>query len=121
MSLLFRTFMASQFTNHLLFIVFALAICSGCGSGWSDTIARQNHEPGSIAEIDSIAEKFMKKYDMPGLSLAIAKNDSLLYVKGYFCSKRSYGFHPVSNRLFVAAYNSNGYLEIGGGERNFLE
>ena len=82
-SLLFRTFMASTFTNHLLCIVFALAICSGCGSGWSDTIARQNHEPGSIAEIDSIVEKFMKKYDMPGLSLAIAKNDSLLYVKGY--------------------------------------
>jgi CubicO group peptidase (beta-lactamase class C family) len=83
MRLLFKTFMASPFTNHLLYIVFALAICSGCGSGWSDTIARQNHEPGSIADIDSIAEKFMKKYDMPGLSLAIAKNDSLLYVKGY--------------------------------------
>jgi D-alanyl-D-alanine carboxypeptidase len=83
MSLLFRTFMASPFTNHLLFVVFALAICSGCGSGWSDTIARQNHEPGSNAEIDSIAEKFMKKYDLPGLSLAIAKNDSLLYLKGY--------------------------------------
>ena len=81
--LLYQTFMKGPFTNHLLCIVFALAICSGCGSGWSDTIARQNHEPGSIAEIDSIVEKFMKKYDMPGLSLAIARNDSLLYVKGY--------------------------------------
>jgi CubicO group peptidase (beta-lactamase class C family) len=81
--LLYKTFMARPFTNHLLCIIFALAICSGCGSGWSDTIARQNHEPGSVAGIDSIVEKFMEKYDMPGLSLAIAKNDSLLYVKGY--------------------------------------
>jgi D-alanyl-D-alanine carboxypeptidase len=71
------------FTSRLLCAVFALTICSGCGSGWADTIARQNHEPSSNAEIDSIVEKFMKKYDMPGLSLAIAKNDSLLYVKGY--------------------------------------
>jgi D-alanyl-D-alanine carboxypeptidase len=81
--LLEKTFMARSFTYILLCIVFALVICCGCGSGWSDTIDRQNHEPGSIAEIDSIAEKFMKKYDMPGLSLAIARNDSLLYVKGY--------------------------------------
>ena len=75
--------MEFPFTNHLLCIVFALAICSGCSSGWSDTISKQNHEPGFNAEIDSIVEKFMVKYDMPGLSLAIAKNDSLLYLKGY--------------------------------------
>lgn len=82
-------------TNHLVCIIFCLVVCScGCGSGWSDTIARQNHQPGSNAEIDSIAEKFMKKYDIPGLSLAIAKNDSLLYVKGY-------GFADVSTQQEV--------------------
>ncbi len=75
--------MARSFTNILVFIILGLTICGGCGSNWSDTMDKQNHEPGSIAEIDSIVEKFMKKYDMPGLSLAIAKNDSLLYVKGY--------------------------------------
>ncbi len=94
MGFLFKTFMASPFTNHLLCFVFALTICSGCGSGWSDTIARQNHEPGSIADIDSIAEKFMRKYDMPGLSLAIARNDTLLYVKAY-------GFADISAQNIV--------------------
>src|SRR5450432_794807 len=71
-------------TNRLVCITCGLVVFScGCSSGWSDTIARQNHKPGSNADIDSIVEKFMKKYDIPGLSLAIAKNDSLLYVKGY--------------------------------------
>jgi D-alanyl-D-alanine carboxypeptidase len=81
--LLCKTLMRWRFPHPFLCIVFLLVICSSCGSGWPKTIARQNHEPGSIAEIDSIVEKFMKKYDMPGLSLAIAKNDSVLYVKGY--------------------------------------
>ncbi|SRR5579871_810059 len=75
--------MCSRFPHPLLYIVISLAICSGCGSGWSDVMAKQKLEPGSIPEIDSIVEKFMEKYDMPGLSLAIARNDSLLYVKGY--------------------------------------
>jgi D-alanyl-D-alanine carboxypeptidase len=81
--------------NHLVCVFFVLATCSACSSGWSDTIARQNHEPGTIAEIDSIVEKFMEKYDMPGLSLAIAKNDSLLYVKGY-------GYADISSQKEVA-------------------
>lgn len=93
--LFYKAFMARSFTYVLLCIILVLASCTGCGSGWSDTIDKQNHEPGSIAEIDSIVEKFMKKYDMPGLSLAIAKNDSLLYVKGY-------GYADVSTEKEVA-------------------
>src|SRR5580700_6925285 len=85
---------------HLGCTVFILAICSGCGSGWSDTIARQNREPGSIADIDSIVEKFMKQYDMPGLSLAIAKNDSLLYLKGYGYSDISAEQEVTDSSLF---------------------
>jgi D-alanyl-D-alanine carboxypeptidase len=75
--------MSRYFANRLLFIVIFLATCYGCGSDWKDTVSRQNNQSGSIPEIDSIVEKFMEKYDMPGLSIAIAKNDSLLYVKGY--------------------------------------
>ena len=75
--------MSRHFANRLLFIVLFLAICYGCGSDWKDTVSHQNNLPGSIPKIDSIVEKFMEKYDMPGLSIAIAKNDSLLYVKGY--------------------------------------
>jgi D-alanyl-D-alanine carboxypeptidase len=85
---------------HLVCISFILAFCSGCGSGWSDTIAKQNHEPGSIADIDSIVEKFMKQYDIPGLSLAIAKNDSLLYLKGYGFSDISAEQEVTDSSLF---------------------
>jgi CubicO group peptidase (beta-lactamase class C family) len=75
--------MSHYVANRLLFIVFMLTTCYGCGSDWSETISKQNNQPGSIHKIDSIVEKFMEKYDMPGLSIAIAKNHSVLYVKGY--------------------------------------
>ncbi|HEX4375101.1 MAG TPA: serine hydrolase domain-containing protein [Puia sp.] len=75
--------MSRHAKNRLFFIIIFLATCYGCGSDWKNAVSRQNNQPGSIAKIDSIVEKFMEKYDMPGLSIAIAKNDSLLYVKGY--------------------------------------
>src|SRR5579862_7763282 len=86
--------------TRLLIFLFLVATCCGCSSGWSDTVARQNRQPGSIAEIDSIVEKYLEKYEMPGLSIAIAKNDSLLYVKGYGYSDISAQKEVTDSSLF---------------------
>lgn len=50
---------------------------------WREIISDEMNQPGSIPGVDSIAVSFMKKYDVPGLSIAIAKDDKLIYAKGF--------------------------------------
>lgn len=50
---------------------------------WKSLVARESAEPGSIAQVDHAVIAYMKKHNVPGLSVAIAKDDKLIYVKGY--------------------------------------
>jgi len=50
---------------------------------WEKIISNEINQPGSIRQVDASVVSFMKKYDVPGLSIAIAKDDKLIYTKGY--------------------------------------
>ncbi|MDE7109818.1 MAG: beta-lactamase family protein [Muribaculaceae bacterium] len=53
------------------------------GPVWSDTLSNHSSEYAPLASMDSEISRFMQKWEMKGLSLAIVRNDSLIYAKGY--------------------------------------
>lgn len=53
------------------------------GPVWSDTLSNHSSEYGPLKSMDSEIQRFMQKWEMKGMSLAIVRNDSLLYAKGY--------------------------------------
>ncbi len=93
--------------TKLLMLLFSLFITMGCGTGWEDTLSRQVSQPGSNSRIDSFVISVMKRYEIPGVSFAIAKNDTLLYVK-------SYGYADIPTRTAVtnASLFRIGYLSL---------
>lgn len=50
---------------------------------WHDTLSNELSDIPDLQPLDADIERFMMKYDIRGLSLAITRNDSLLYAKGY--------------------------------------
>lgn len=72
-----------SFRQNLVFLLF-LIIASSCSKNSSGDeevtpVVKQN----DIAVIDEKVEAWMKKFNMPGSSLAISKNGKLVYMKGY--------------------------------------
>lgn len=52
-------------------------------AAWESLIEREQSLPGSIPQVDHSVVAYMKKHNVPGLSIAIAKDDKLIYVKAY--------------------------------------
>jgi D-alanyl-D-alanine carboxypeptidase len=52
-------------------------------TAWENLIAQERSQPNSIILVDNSVIAYMKKYNVPGLSIAIAKDDKLIYVKAY--------------------------------------
>jgi D-alanyl-D-alanine carboxypeptidase len=69
-------------------------------SKWRDIIFDEINEPGSIPQIDSSVVSFMEKYDVPGLSIAVAKDDKLIYTKGYGYADVTTGEKVKTTSLF---------------------
>lgn len=50
---------------------------------WSDTLSNKSSELAATQKMDSEIRQFMGRWDIKGMSLAVTRNDSLLYAKGY--------------------------------------
>lgn len=50
---------------------------------WSDSLTNLRSDYAPLHRMDAEIERFMGKWGIKGLSLAITRNDSLLYAKGY--------------------------------------
>lgn len=50
---------------------------------WSDTLSNKSSDIAATKKMDSEIQQFMNRWDIKGMSLAVTKNDSLLYAKGY--------------------------------------
>lgn len=50
---------------------------------WLDSLTNERSDDPQLAKMDSEIERFIGKWNIKGLSLAITRNDSLLYAKGY--------------------------------------
>ncbi|WP_158552635.1 serine hydrolase domain-containing protein [Spirosoma telluris] len=69
--------------------LFFLAACTQenthwkINAAWENLIAQERSQPGSITQVDNSVIAYMKKHNVPGLSIAIAKDDKLIYTKAY--------------------------------------
>lgn len=50
---------------------------------WSDTLTNRSSEHEPLYPMDKDVERFMAKWDIKGMQLAVSRNDSLLFAKGY--------------------------------------
>lgn len=78
---------AIRFPYLKLLIYLGIFCFAGCGD---------KPAPGPVKTLDTEIEKVMTRYSIPGLSLAIVKNEKLVYLKAYgFADKESN--QPASN------------------------
>ncbi len=52
-------------------------------SHWMDSLTNQVSDYPALSKMDSEIERFIGRWNIKGLSLAVTRNDSLLYAKGY--------------------------------------
>lgn len=60
-----------------------LAKLDADASFWNDSLSNAHSDVAALAGMDSIIVSFMRKNELNGLQLAVMRNDSLLYAKGY--------------------------------------
>ena len=60
-----------------------LAKLDADASFWNDSLSNAHSDVAALAGMDSIIVRFMRKNELNGLQLAVMRNDSLLYAKGY--------------------------------------
>lgn len=72
-----------------IFLVLTITTCTHenkhwkINTAWESLIAQERTQPGSITQVDNSVIAYMKKHNVPGLSIAIAKDDKLIYTKAY--------------------------------------
>jgi D-alanyl-D-alanine carboxypeptidase len=73
--------LGSRFSQPLVFAAIVLAL-GGCGG--SNSSLQPGQQPTILgATVDAIARAAMQQQGMPGMTVAVAKNGSTLYVQGY--------------------------------------
>lgn len=50
---------------------------------WSDTISNSSSDVRELSGMDREIERFKNKWEVAGISIAVTRNDSLIYAKGY--------------------------------------
>ena len=74
----------------VLWLIFGKS-CSGSDSRervdetlvWSDTVSNASSALPSLKRMDREVDRFRRRWGLAGLSLAVTRNDSLVYAKGY--------------------------------------
>jgi D-alanyl-D-alanine carboxypeptidase len=66
----------------------------------------------TIVQIDNLVAAYMKKYNLPGLSLAISKDGKLVYVKGYGYANKSTREKVSPSSLFRVASLSKAFTSV---------
>ena len=55
---------------------------------WSATLSNSDSDLAALRQMDTDIERFIDRWEIAGLSLAVVRNDSLLYAKGYGLASR---------------------------------
>jgi CubicO group peptidase (beta-lactamase class C family) len=94
---LHKPFTASKLKSILLFCCFLTAV---------NTTNAQIITPDSI---DRLVERTLKTFDVPGIAIAIVKDDKVVYEKGYGVSSLATNKKVDENTLFGIASNSKAF------------
>jgi CubicO group peptidase (beta-lactamase class C family) len=69
----------------------------------------QNTSATELSKLDAYYQKALKDWDVPGMSIAIVKNDSVIFAKGYGVLNNKTGGQVDANTIFGIASNSKAY------------
>lgn len=61
------------------------------GPVWSERLTNELSDQASLHPMDAEIERFMGKWDIKGMQLAVVRHDSLIYTKGYGWADREAG------------------------------
>ncbi|TXK52913.1 serine hydrolase [Pontibacter qinzhouensis] len=90
-----------QFRHALLLVFFALVQVQ--------TQAQQTVKPAELATLDAYYQQALKDWDVPGMAIAIVKNDSVIFAKGYGVLNATAGGQVDANTVFGIASNTKAY------------
>jgi len=105
-----------MFKARSVFVIFlvVLTACNGSSlstantsapspSSYSAVTISENQIEYAISKVDDIAQDLMQKTGLPGMSIAVAHNDKLIYAKGF--GVRELGKYPKvdENTVFQLA------------------
>lgn len=70
---------------------------------WSDTISNKASDFMADKELEADINRFMGKWDIKGMSIAVSRNDSLLFAKGFGFADREKGVPMEANSIMRIA------------------
>lgn len=74
----------------------------GCATSISPSVNREDAHQDLLNEIDSVIVHFMRRNDIPGLSLAVVQADTVLALRGYGEADREQGISVTPQTVFRA-------------------
>ena len=74
-----------------------------------------NGQAITSSQIDSLVEKTMKTFDVPGIAVAVVKNDKVIHSKGYGVRSLNTKLKMDANTLFGIASNSKAFTSAALG------
>jgi CubicO group peptidase (beta-lactamase class C family) len=78
-------------------------------------IATAYSQPLTSKEIDRIVEQTMQTFDVPGIAVAVVKDDKIIHLKGYGVSSIATGKKMDENTRFAIASNSKAFTSAALG------
>ncbi len=72
-------------------------------------------QPLTTDQIDKLAEQTMKAFNVPGIAVAVVKDDRVIHMKGYGVSSITTGKKMDENTLFAIASNSKAFTSAALG------
>lgn len=73
------------------------------GNRWIDTLANSSSDHTLLYPMEKEIEYFMSKWDIKGMSLAISRNDSLVFAKGFGWADKENGIRMEANSIMRIA------------------
>lgn len=104
-------------TIHTSMLSFLFVAAVGCGrpdssDSWSEALNRQIRKDTSMIRIDTGFCNFIRKYHVPAISVAIAKDNLLVYVKSFGLTNLSDGIEVNNQSLFRIVESSMAITSI---------
>ena len=72
-------------------------------------------QPITSPAIDKLVEETMKTFNVPGIAVAVVKDDRVIHLKGYGVSSIATGRNMDENTLFAIASNSKAFTSAALG------
>lgn len=85
----------------------------GEGILWSDTLSNKSSDIAALKPMDEEVSRFIGKWEIKGMSIAVTRHDSLLYAKGYGYADRQTGEKMDASSIMRMASASKLVTAVG--------